>query len=93
MRDPASARAGGNGETGGQVIERLEDFYGFVHRRHPDGKILVVGHNGINRLYLCHKLGMPLKNYRRFFLDNAGVTLFCLDGDGELTLKYLNSKL
>jgi alpha-ribazole phosphatase/probable phosphoglycerate mutase len=93
MRDPFHARAGGNGETGREVIARLDDFYGWLLSRHPEGHVLVVGHNGVNRLYLCHKLGMPLKNYRRFFLDNATVTMFTLNSDAELTLKYLNSKL
>lgn len=93
MRDPLAARAGGDGETGGEVIARLEDFYGWLLGRHPEGNVLVVGHNGVNRLYLCHKLGMPLKNYRRFFLDNATVTMFTLDASGDLILKYLNSKL
>ncbi|HEX5553281.1 MAG TPA: histidine phosphatase family protein [Chitinophagaceae bacterium] len=93
MRDPASTRAGDRGETALEVIGRLSDFYEFLLREHPDGNILIVGHNGINRLYLSWKLGMPLKNYRKFFLDNARITMFSLDDEGELTLKYLNSKL
>jgi alpha-ribazole phosphatase/probable phosphoglycerate mutase len=54
---------------------------------------MVVAHNGINRLYLAHKLGMPLKNYRQLVQENSSITRFTLDQDGTLTLELLNSKL
>lgn len=54
--------------------------------------ILVVGHNGINRLYLAWKLGMHLKDYRRLVQENSTITLFSLDTEAELTLKILNSR-
>jgi broad specificity phosphatase PhoE len=59
----------------------------------PSGNILVVAHNGVNRLYLAYKLGMPLKYYRRLVQDNSSVTLFSLDEAGEISLMRLNSKL
>lgn len=93
MNDPATAKAGGTGETGMEVISRVNDFFNSLAQAHPAGKILIVAHNGVNRLYLAHKLGMPLKNYRKLELDNAAVTEFTLDGQGELTLKRLNSLL
>jgi alpha-ribazole phosphatase/probable phosphoglycerate mutase len=51
----------------------------------------VVGHNGINRLYMAYKLGMELKNYRRIFQENSAITFFELDDAGEITLKKLNA--
>jgi alpha-ribazole phosphatase/probable phosphoglycerate mutase len=93
ITDPGKVKAGGTGEAALDVIDRLSDFYGSVLTNHHHGNILVVGHNGINRLYLSWKLEMPLRNYRKFFLDNATITQFTLDEEGELTLKYLNSKL
>lgn len=93
MNDPATAKAGGTGESGMEVISRVNDFFISLAQAHPAGKILIVAHNGVNRLYLAHKLGMPLKNYRKLELDNAAVTEFTLDGQGELTLKRLNSLL
>ena len=93
MNDPAVSKAGGTGESGSDVVARVDDFYQEMLRKYPSGNILVVGHNGINRLYLAHKLGMPLKHYRRIVQENSSITLFSLDENGELNLKLLNSKI
>jgi len=89
-RSPETTRAGGTGETAAEVVGRVDDFYRDLLKSHPSGNVLVVGHNGINRLYLSFKLGMPLSHYRRFFLDNARVSWFTLDAGGEIVLKCLN---
>ncbi|TPE42377.1 histidine phosphatase family protein [Pontibacter mangrovi] len=93
MKDPGQSRAGGSGETGWAVVNRVDAFFRELVQRHPDGNVLVVAHNGVNRLYLAHKLGMPLRHYRKLELDNSSVTHFTLDSLGELTLKRLNSYL
>jgi broad specificity phosphatase PhoE len=91
--DPMHARAGGTGETAAEVILRVDDFFKETLQRHPDGNILVAAHNGVNRIYLAWKLGMPVKYYRRIVQDNSSITLFSLDGEGELTLRLLNTRL
>lgn len=91
MADPTAVQAGGTGETAGEVAKRVDDFYQSLNNNDDEKNILVVGHNGINRIYLTYKLGMPLRNYRKFFLDNAAVTEFELDSEGELTLYRLNA--
>jgi len=91
--DPAHTKAGGRGETAMEVIKRVDDFFREMIVRHPSGNILVVAHNGVNRLYLSWKLGMPLKNYRRLVQENSAITLFSLDAAGEMTLKLLNARL
>jgi alpha-ribazole phosphatase/probable phosphoglycerate mutase len=91
--DPMHARAGGTGETAAEVIFRVDDLFREVGQRHAGGNILVAAHNGVNRLYLAWKLGMPVKYYRRIVQDNASITLFSLDEAGELTLKLLNARL
>ena len=93
MKDPSISRAGGNGETAQQIVKRVDDFFRAVFAKHRSGNIMVVAHNGVNRLYLAYKLGMPLKHYRKLTQDNSTVTMFQLDNDGELTLVHLNSKL
>lgn len=93
MNDPAVAKAGGTGESAGDVVARVDGFYQEMLAKHSSGNILVVGHNGINRLYLAYKLGMPLKHYRRIVQENSSITLFSLDECGELNLKLLNSKI
>lgn len=91
--DPGATRAGGIGETGQEIVNRVDDFFAWALRRHNGGNIMVVAHNGVNRLYLAHKLGMPLKAYRRIVQENSTVSLFQLDDNGDLILVHLNSKL
>lgn len=91
--DPLNNRAGGTGETGAEVISRVDQFFSELVRSYPNGQVLVVAHNGVNRLYLAHKLGMPLKNYRQIIQQNATVSRFSLDEHGILSLELLNSKL
>ena len=91
MNDPERSHAGGTGETGKDVVDRVNAFYNEMLTKHANGTILVVGHNGINRLYMAYKLGMDLKNYRRIVQENSSITLFELDDDGEFSLKKLNA--
>ncbi|WP_343704348.1 histidine phosphatase family protein [Chitinophaga sp.] len=92
MEDPAVYRAGGTGETGMEIVTRVDAFFNDVRQHHAEGNILVAAHNGVNRLYLAYKLGMPLRNYRMLVQDNASITMFTLAADGAFTLEHLNSK-
>ncbi|MEO6001477.1 MAG: histidine phosphatase family protein [Chitinophagaceae bacterium] len=91
--DPTNTKAGGTGETAMEVIERVEAFFSSLLQKKVSGNILVVAHNGVNRLYLAYKLGMHLKDYRKLVQENSTITLFQLDAQGELTLYHLNSKM
>ena len=92
MNDPANNRAGGTGETGAEIVQRVDDFFQSLQKQNSSGNFLVAAHNGVNRLYLSHKLGMPLSNYRRFFMENALPSMFTLEPNGEFVLRHLNSK-
>ena len=92
MRDPGKARAGGTGENGSDVVKRVDDFFASFYQRHKAGNYLIAAHNGVNRFYLAHQLGMPLKNYRRFFQENSALTMFTIEEDGSFVLKCLNSR-
>lgn len=92
MEDPGQHRAGGTGETGTEIVTRVDDFFRDLLQQHQDGNILVAAHNGVNRLYLAYKLGMPLKNYRMLVQDNAAVTVFNLSLSEPFTLQHLNAK-
>ena len=89
--DPETASAGGTGDTGLQVVERVDDFFVEMQRRHNGQTIVVVAHNGVNRLYLAHKLGMPLRNYRRLAQENSAITLIRFGGDELFSLLKLNA--
>jgi broad specificity phosphatase PhoE len=93
LNDPLNSPAGGTGESASDIIGRVDKFFNSVHKKHPSGNIMVVAHNGVNRLYLAHKLGMDPKHYRKLVQDNSSITIFTLDDENELTLVRLNSKL
>ncbi|MGM9477462.1 histidine phosphatase family protein [Pedobacter sp. GSP4] len=90
---PENFKAGGTGESGTEIIARLNSFYDDLISKYNGKTIMVVGHNGINRLFMAHKLGMPLKNYRQLVQENSAITLIEFDEVGTMTLKLLNSKI
>lgn len=92
-QDPENKRAGGTGETGLEVVQRVDDFFQNLQQNFKQGNILVVAHNGVNRLYMAYKLGMPLKNYRQLVQQNSAITRFSLDENHTLNLEMLNAKL
>ncbi|WP_346237526.1 histidine phosphatase family protein [Niabella insulamsoli] len=92
-RDPEIAKAGATGETGRQIVDRMNAFFNEMTDRHLGQTILVTAHNGVNRLYMAYKLGMPLRNYRQLVQHNSSITFFTLDAEGIFTLEHLNTKL
>lgn len=91
-KDPTNIKAGEKGETAMEVVQRVNSFFEQLLANYPNGNIMVVGHNGINRLFLAWKLSMELKNYRRILQENSSITLFSLDVDNEIQLKLLNCR-
>ncbi|MGN7787799.1 histidine phosphatase family protein [Niabella sp. 22666] len=91
--DPTHIKAGVTGETGGEIVQRVDAFFKEMYQRHAGQAILVAAHNGVNRLYMAYKLGMPLRNYRQIVQHNSVITYFTLDSNGLFTLEYLNTKL
>lgn len=91
--DPATARAGVTGETGLEVVQRVDNFFNDLLAKHSSGTFLVAAHNGVNRLYMAYKLGMPLKNYRRLVQENSTITIFTLGSEEEFMLHFLNLTL
>ncbi|SMG12213.1 histidine phosphatase family protein [Sphingobacterium psychroaquaticum] len=91
LADPTNFPAGRTGERGQQVLDRLDSFYTELVAKHDGQTILVVAHNGVNRLFLAHQLGMPLKNYRMLVQENSALTLITLDTHKGFNLLKLNA--
>jgi len=89
-KDPKNNRAGGTGETAGQLIARLDDFIQEVIQKHPQGHILIVAHNGVNRFLMAHLLGLPLQNYRKIKQHNATLTVLEYEETEGFSLVKLN---
>ena len=54
------------------------------------GNLLVVAHGGVNRVLLCHLLGVPLENMFRLRQDYACINIIELGGF-EVKLRLMNS--
>lgn len=91
-KEPDTTRAGVTGETALEVVERVNQFFQNAAAKHPNGTILVVAHNAVNRFYLAYKLGMPLRNYRRIVQENSSITHFTLDENNDISLNKLNCR-
>ena len=55
----------------GRVIRALDEIVG----RHNGEHLAVVAHGGVNRIILCHLLGVPLENIFRIEQDHAAVNV------------------
>lgn len=88
---PDHTRAGGSGDTALEVVHRVDDFFAEMMQKHEGQHILVVAHNGVNRLYLAWKLGMPLKHYRRIVQENSAITVIRFDDIEGFSLLKLNA--
>jgi probable phosphoglycerate mutase len=51
-----------------------------------DGDLLIVAHNGVNRMILCHVLGMPAGNLLRIAQDYGCLNVISHDHDGRQVL-------
>jgi broad specificity phosphatase PhoE len=65
------------GETGAEALARIAGF--MREQEDRTGDLLVVAHDGIIRLFVCHVLGVPV--WRRFGMkiDPAGITELAWD--------------
>lgn len=88
---PDHIRAGGSGDTAQEVVHRVDDFFAEMMQKHEGQHILAVAHNGVNRLYLAWKLGMPLKHYRRIVQENSAITVIRFDDIEGFSLLKLNA--
>jgi probable phosphoglycerate mutase len=85
--DPAAIHFPG-GESGDDVAERaLRFLVDLLATELPGGaqrRVLVVAHTAINRILLCVALGIPVRDYRRRFVQGRTnlTVLRYQDGDG-----------
>lgn len=58
-----------NGESTVDVRERALKIFNEIIEKHKEENIAIVSHGGINRVILCHLLGIPLENIFRVKQD------------------------
>ncbi len=74
MRD-ASIHPYLGGETMETVRRRVVPAFQRIMADNPARRIAVVAHNVVNRVYLTHLMGMPIRRYRAISQENCGVSL------------------
>jgi broad specificity phosphatase PhoE len=78
--DPMNYRPPG-AETLEQVWKRLLGVLAEIRSAHASGTVVVAGHGGSLRVFLCEALGAPVAAMRRIWLDNASLSLIEYDED------------
>jgi alpha-ribazole phosphatase len=63
------------GENTEEVKERVVKALDGILERHEGDTFVAVAHGGVNRIILCHILGMPLENIFRIEQDYAAVNI------------------
>ncbi len=78
-----------------QAAERGADALRQVAADRPGQRVLVVAHNTLLRLALCHLLGIDVNRYRTVFprLDNGTLTELSIAADGTASLLSFNVPL
>jgi broad specificity phosphatase PhoE len=69
------------GETGAEAQKRIVDFMTEKQRQHADENILVVSHDGLIRLWMCHLFGLPVYWRADFQVTLCGITEMCYQAD------------
>lgn len=91
--DPVAYRTPG-GECFADVAARVVPLFEQIVRG-VTGNVLIVGHSGVNKVILCHILGMPLTNLFRIRQDygclnvlDRGMDCMCVRGMNMCTLTF-----
>jgi alpha-ribazole phosphatase len=77
------------GESTIELRDRIIPPLAGILDNHKDGNIALVSHGGVNRIILCHFLGIPLENIFRVEQDYAAVNVIEL-WDKYPVVKLLN---
>jgi broad specificity phosphatase PhoE len=70
------------GESFDDVRRRVAPALAELAAAHDGGRIVVVGHNVVNRAYLAPLLGLPIDRARPLRQSNGGINVLRFDGDG-----------
>jgi len=62
------------GETGEEGLARIIDFMEEKRVEHADENVIVVAHDGLIRLLMCHVTNMPVNGRWNFIVDFCGIT-------------------
>jgi broad specificity phosphatase PhoE len=77
------------GESYAQMWQRFFPKWQQLVKAHEGESAVLVGHNGLIRMLVCHLLGAPFGNFKRVHVSNCGVSRFEIEGD-KVLVRVLN---
>ncbi|MBS1112210.1 MAG: Phosphoglycerate mutase [Nitrospirae bacterium] len=77
------------GESTIEVRDRALKVFNEITGKHQGDNVAIVSHGGINRVILCHLLGIPLENIFRVEQDFAALNLIEFH-DGYPVARFIN---
>jgi broad specificity phosphatase PhoE len=78
-----------SGETLPALLSRATAALQDVLRHHPDGTVVLVGHDSVNRVLLLFAMELPLSGYWRVRQDPCGINELLFDG-GSFMIGSIN---
>jgi alpha-ribazole phosphatase/probable phosphoglycerate mutase len=90
LADPPNSRPPG-GESYREVEARVMPQVRQWLREHAGRALLILAHGGVNRVVLCHALGLPLQQAFRIEQDYAALNLIEYGADGRRSVTLLNA--
>lgn len=73
-----------DGECYAQMWSRFFPKWEQIVERHKNQTAVLVGHNGLIRILICHLLGAPFENFKRVHVSNCGVSRVDIEADKVL---------
>ena len=70
--NPAQVRVP-SGESFSELLERAGRAVSRIAEEHPDGCVAVVAHKSVNRILICHWLGVDINLYKRIGQENGAI--------------------
>lgn len=77
------------GESYSQMWGRFYPKWQQLVEAHDGQTVVLVGHNGLIRMLICHLLGAPFQNFKRIHLSNCATTRVVFKGS-EVLLESMN---
>ncbi|MHB1000912.1 MAG: alpha-ribazole phosphatase [Armatimonadota bacterium] len=80
------------GETFREMLERSLSVFTRITEDYPDENVLIVAHKSVNRVILCHLLGMDINGYKRIGQENSCVNIVQRRKNGDMVIQTINDR-
>ena len=89
LEDPAGSRPPG-GETFLEVYRRVLAELSLILKNHQGQEVVILAHGGVNRVILCHALGLELKHVFRIEQKYAALNIIDFFNNGVACVQLMN---